>query len=459
MTSVRPAPVDALVTRWRRPTTTTLTVVVLFLAAHVALGIVASQFRVLATIHGAAVILGGLVLALTTPRIDRVLKVAGYAATCDVFWRMSRSQVPFEMAKYAALGFLLIGFVRFVKRPQRTAVPIAYLVCLLPGIAITMVSLPLDEARQLVSANLAGPALLAIGVLVLRQVTAAEAEVVDLLWVLLGPIVAVAAISTRATAEAGTEAFDSASGSNFAAVGGFGPNQVSMLLGFGALVCVLWALQKVSVKTLLVQIAVGGWLTAQAALTFSRGGLYGAAAGVAAVAVAALATSGMRSRMMMAIGVGVVVAVVAFPYLNEFTNGSLERRFADTSSTNRGEIATADLELFEQEPLLGVGVGMAKYQRSATETGFAVQARAHTEFSRMLGEHGVLGLLSLGFLVAMAIQAIRSATGRWNRLFAAALVMWSLVSMSHSATSIAAIAFAFGLANLRSTPSGSPSRA
>lgn len=434
-----------------RPPNVNVTIVVLFLVAHVALGLLASELRLVATAHGVLTVLVGLAIAFTSPRIDRILGVAGYAAMCDVFWRMTKAQIPWEGAKYLAAGLLLIGFVRFVKRPLRTATPIAYLAFLLPAAAITAAHLPLGQAREAVSANLAGPVLVAVSAVVFRQVLAEEHEVVRLLWILLGPIVAVCAVATRSTAQIGSDAFSDES--NFAAAGGFGPNQVSMLLALGALICLVWALQGLRAQSLMLQMVLCVWFTAQAALTFSRGGLYGAAGGVAAILIVALTTSGMRSRVMMGLTVALVIGVVAFPYVNAFTAGSLEERFADTSTTNRGDIATADFELFQREPLFGVGIGMGSYERLSTEAFSGVRTKAHTEFTRMLGEHGVLGLVSLALLAYMAFETIRSTTGRWNRLYAAAFIVWSLLSMSHSATSIAAICFMFGFAQLRAAPS------
>lgn len=428
-----------------------------YVVAHALLGLVSSEVRAVATVHGVVTVLAAVVVAFTAPRIDRVIVMAGYVAMCDVFWRMTRNQLPWEAAKYTAILVLLVGFVRFVHQPRRIAAPVAYFVLLLPAAALSVVYLSAGEARSLIAANLAGPALLAASVVVFRQVIASESEVARLLWIILGPIVAIAAIATRSTSEVSADAFGSES--NFAGAGGFGPNQVSMILGLGALLCVVWALQRLSVKLLVLQVVLAGWFTGQAALTLSRGGLYGAAGGVAAIVIVALTTSGLRSKVLLILAVGVVIGAVAFPYLNAFTNGSLEQRFADTGTTNRSSIASADLDLFGREPLLGVGVGVAKYERGSTETALDIETKAHTEYTRMLGEHGVLGLVALILLPVMVVQAVRSALGRWNRLLAAALCVWSLLSMTHSATSIAAIGFIFGLANLRAAPTSNGRRA
>src|SRR5205814_1190163 len=69
--------------------------------------------------------------------------------------------------------------------------------------------------------------------------------------------------------------------SNFAASGNFGPNQVSTVLGLGALMAFLCAVServKTPYRLFLAGLAV--ILAAQSALTFSRSGLYDAAGGL-----------------------------------------------------------------------------------------------------------------------------------------------------------------------------------
>lgn len=420
--------------------------VLAFVGSHVLLGVICSQFRVVATLHGVATVAVAFGLALLSKRVDRVLAIAGYCALCDVFWRMTKSAMPWEGAKYLAGAILLIAFFRFVSRPKRISVPIAFLVLLVPSCITAIVVLGPAEARGQISANIAGPALLVISVMMFRQVIASESDVGRFLWVLLGPITAVAAVSTTSTLTAG--AIDFGTESNFTTSGGFGPNQVSVMLGLGALICLVLALTRTSASLLVVQIGMGVWFVAQAALTFSRGGLYSLGIAVVAMIVVGLATSGLRSRVLVGVLIGVVVLAAAYPTLNAFTSGSLEERFVDTNTTDREAIAGADFELFTRSPLFGVGVGVSKYERASTS--FDVEeTKAHTEFTRLLGEHGVLGLTALVLLGSMAVSAVRSASTRWNRLIAAAFVAWPLLTMLHNATGVAAVAFIFGVSQVR----------
>ena len=91
---------------------------------------------------------------------------------------------------------------------------------------------------------------------------------------------------------------------------------------------------------------------------------------------------------------------------------------------------------------------MSRYVRDGVTGGDST----HTEYTRLLAEHGVLGLLAAGLLIVMAVGAYRSALGDWNRLLTVALVVWAAVTMSHSATRTASVAFCFALANLRAAP-------
>ena len=52
-----------------------------------------------------------------------------------------------------------------------------------------------------------------------------------------------------------------------------------------------------------------------------------------------------------------------------------------------------DLEIFKDNFLMGVGPGVARELR--WRYGYAIEIGAHSEFTRMLSEHGLFGLISL----------------------------------------------------------------
>ena len=117
-------------------------------------------------------------------------------------------------------------------------------------------------------------------------------------------------------------------------------------------------------------------------LTFSRGGMYNAVAGIAVLLVFGLQDvgAGLR-RLAFALAVAAVFLFLVFPMANNFTGGALQSRFEDTDTTNRTEIALSDVMIFVENPFLGVGVGAS---RSYREKFIDMSAASHTEFSRLL---------------------------------------------------------------------------
>jgi hypothetical protein len=71
---------------------------------------------------------------------------------------------------------------------------------------------------------------------------------------------------------------------------------------------------------------------------------------------------------------------------------------------------------------------------------------SHTEFTRLLSEHGTFGLLALLVLVAVAGLAYLRAPSALEKAWVSAFSGWAFIEMSHSAMRIMAISFLFGLA-------------
>jgi len=194
--------------------------------------------------------------------------------------------------------------------------------------------------------------------------------------------------------------------SNKSQSGNFGPNQVSAVLalaGVGAFLSVLE--DKVSKGCKLLMFAIMTLVLVQSALTFSRGGLYMFSAAALAAFLCLVSDSRKRIRAV-AFGLVIFAATeyVVIPALDEFTNGAILTRFHDTRTTGRDELVITELELWAENPLFGVGPGQAMYHRDVS----VVFAAAHTEFTRVLAEHGLFGFGSLVMLVIMAFRTVRT---------------------------------------------------
>jgi hypothetical protein len=129
------------------------------------------------------------------------------------------------------------------------------------------------------------------------------------------------------------------------------------------------------------------------------------------------------------------------PRLEQFTGGKLAERFETVETTNRGELMLDDIRIWGDHPVLGVGPGMVKIYRDE------LTGAGHTEFTRLVAEHGMFGFISLLILISMAIRTLLRPGSPSNRGHRVIFLMWALLSMLHAAMRIAAFGFFFGLAH------------
>ncbi len=408
--------------------------------------IAASYSGLLATAVAGATLLAALAVAGLSRRIDLAVGAAVYVGASDVVWRMTQAKVPWEVGKYALMGILGLVLVRHCRRLTHAAAPLVYLVALVPSIALSVSALSPAVARSEVSFVLSGPVALGVCALAFRQMVATETEVRHLLWLIVLPVTSVAALATKATLAAGSITYTGES--NFVTSGGFGPNQVSAILGAAAVCCLLIMLSHTTRQLRFIALGVGLWCVGQALITLSRGGVWGFVVSAGCIAVVGLLSTGWRSKVFTYAVVLALVAVVIYAWLNFFTGGALGFRYAEQSSSHRSDIAQGDLDLFSSHPLFGIGPGVSKFQRTGV---FDEDASAHTEYTRLLAEHGTLGVVAIAAVLVMVVQSIAWSTTVWNRFVAVAGASYALFTMSHSATRIAIVAVMFGLACLRVT--------
>lgn len=192
-------------------------------------------------------------------------------------------------------------------------------------------------------------------------------------------------------------------------------------------------------------------LACQAMLTFSRSGMYMAGLGIIAASYYYVQNPKLRRTLVWsAVGILVLLLFVVVPRINSFTGGKLEERFRDTQPTGRQEIFSADLDIWRRHPLIGAGPGVSRFLHAEYHEGLA----AHTEFSRLVAEHGLLGFFAMCLLFFMSIQACRRANGMWFQGVAAAFVAWALFYMLVNAMRLVLPSFLFGLAFIRIDETG-----
>jgi len=241
---------------------------------HVGLGLLLVGNPTLSTLH--ALVIGGLATVGILAGAGAVwaASMAAYLTGAGVLWRMTGATVFDQYAKYglaALLGLWMLRNHRLWLRPG----PIIYLVLLLPSIVILVaVGGRWGTIQRPISFNLSGPLALAVAVLFFRQATLHREDLLRILASLAMPIFAVLAIAGQATLAASKLIFG---GSNLITSGGYGPNQVSSVLGLGCLCfLILFFLLRPNPAGRLFLLVGALLLGTQCALTFSRGGLYSA---------------------------------------------------------------------------------------------------------------------------------------------------------------------------------------
>ncbi len=413
------------------------------LLLHVLLALLMSVSPIIATGHALATLAIGCWFALAGGRLERVVMIGAYIAGSEVLWRMTKAATFWEYGKYALTAVFLLAILRNgLFRGSWLA--LVYFTLLLPSIVLPMANTDNGTMRAYLSFNLSGPFALAVSVWFLSQVKLDEEQLSRILLAVIAPVAGIASLATYKLLT--TSAITFRRESNLIASGGFGPNQVSALLGLAILSAFLYlmmARRSPSVKLLLISIIVG--LATQSALTFSRTGLYSAAAAVLVAALFFVRNGKARFQLLMASAIVIPLAYfVIFPQLDSFTGGAIVERFQNTTSTGRSEYLKADLKVWGENPIFGIGPGLAINER---ETAITRRGAAHTEFSRLLAEHGLFGLGALLIILYIAVANYRRARTMQTRALVVSLIAWAFIFMLASAMRLAAPSFVLGLSS------------
>lgn len=413
------------------------------LAAHIALAFFARTSELVSTGHAALTMLMGVIFALTNKDDRRSIYAVAYISGAEVFWRMTSANIFYESGKYAVAVILLIRLLKMA-RLRQSFLPIFYFIMLLISIPLTISAFGnFGDAREEISFNLSGPLALSICTLFFLQTKLGKNELEKIAWWMSFPILSILTITMWSLLT--SEKIQFTQNSNWITSGGFGPNQVSAVLGLGAVMMFLAILSINSKRDRLLAFGMMVAFLVQSALTFSRGGVYNAAICILLVSLHLIwSKKGRSSAVTLLFALWLMAIYLIIPQLDQYTNGMFSLRFQDTDTTNRVELAQAEIRVWQDNILFGVGPGVVKEARTRFFDRFA---DAHTEYTRMLAEHGVPGLISLTLLAIMAIRAYTHAPNIQSKVWIVALLAWSFAEMSHAAMRIVSISLLFGMAN------------
>lgn len=429
------------------------------LVALHALGGAAFKFsKELATIWAVSIIIFGVVQILkTNNRKGHAHLFAAYMVGAEIVIRMSKPYVFYEVGKYGVILFLLLGIGVERKKIGNSGF-LLYIALLLPSILLLDASKILTPWRQVVSSQLSGPITLAIsGVYFYKRKFNAE-DFRNLVSTCILPIISAVFLIVVHLRSLDDLVFGTTSNQDLS--GGFGPNQVSTALGMGMLFMLMGRYLRRPISMSKKQdTALAVIFFSFGTLTFSRGGIFSGMiaymSGTIAGGLASKEVGGIR-RILRPFGALVVFFAVWF-MLDSQTNGMLEKRWTgefrdgnEVTFTNRTTIALMDLRMFKENPLTGVGLGMSQLGHYVLARDFDVNLRSlaapHTEYSRLLAEHGFLGLLALSVLCFLAYERVKMRDNPNSKPIAVSLIVLAGLTMAHSAMRLAAPGFLFGLA-------------
>lgn len=403
----------------------------------------------------ALAIIGLIVYAGIQRSTPLLLCVAAYLPGAEIAWRQVGVALPYLIAPYLLIVVSLVGVLTSHKqltKPGRTA--LLYFALLLPAVLVTYTTTG-GNARKLIAFGMAGPAALALLVVLCSQLTIVTALYRRLLWILvisgLGPLTVALTLINEYIVNVGELEFTTES--NFLTSGGFGPVQVSSLMGLTVLAALLLFLAEREFVPRLFAILIGGWAMVQSLLTFSRGGMIATAIAIAGLTLSQATDRRNRNRVLGAVAAAFAIGwFLIIPQVDAFTKGKLNERFSETT-TGRTTLASGDFEIFLENPAFGVGPGMSKYRRLSFEICQLRQDRcnfegsSHTEFTRMPAEHGIAGVIAIGLMVALSVQALRRAGP--SLPLTITMLLWALAQMVYANLRIAAVPVVFAFAFLR----------
>jgi O-antigen ligase len=398
----------------------------------------------------ATLIIGFLEILTSANKRNEAALWAAYLAGMELFIRMTGETIFWEAGKYGVILFLTLGLV---VNSQSTRIAFwLYLLFLIPSLFIANYD-DLTEARKMISFNLSGPLCLAATGIYFYKSVYTQKELVLLIRVMILPIFSIVAYLFLRTPDFSSISFETES--NIDASGGYGPNQVSLVLGAAVFCFLVFRFYGVSLsgyKWLDYSCMIV--LLFRGLITFSRGGVLGAV--IAILVVLGMNFLNTRSaisstRAILFSLLLLIMGWFVWDYTNTITKSALEFRYKGVNiRTGEDEeftggrllIMQRDWNTFLDNPILGVGPGRSKF---LLEEGLNVPMAAHTEWSRMLAEHGLFGFVSLCILLLVPLFHAFTMPIQIRALLIGFLIL-SFFSMFHAAMRLAIISFLYGLA-------------
>lgn len=421
----------------------------LFIGIHLLIGFLADKRSLFSVVFALFILsIGVFIIIKEKNKNEEALLMSSYLVGVEVFLRMIKSGISYELGKYGVLLFLLLGMFVGPLKQKLNIVFVIYLLLLTLGIVFTVV--PEGESiRKAVVFNLSGPIVLGVASFYFYKRPITKEQLFNALFFILLPLFSMVSYMYFKTPNLAEIVFNTASNARLS--GGFGPNQVATILGVGIFIIAVFLLLKVKLSGFLVlDTFFLLYFTYRGLITFSRGGIITAGVAFLVFSIIIMYHKGSLQNIFKYVFILLLFSVSIWVYTSNITGGMLDNRYQNKNAagqqkeditTGRGDIIKAQIDSFYEAPVFGIGVGNGKYKREI-ETG--VLAASHNEVSRLIEEHGLIGLFILIMLLFIPLEHFYNSTN-YQRAFVAAFYMFWFLTINHSAMRVVFPSFIYGL--------------
>jgi hypothetical protein len=420
---------------------------------HVFIGFLIYFVPFTAKLYGYSIFILGIYFVIKTQnRNNEALIAAAYITGSEVLLRMTGGNISYEFSKYGVMIFVFIGM--YFSRFSKSATPYwVFLLLLVPSVVISTFVLDFDtNVRTTIAFNISGPVCLAVASLYTYRRKIALEQVNNILLSMGLPIISCMVYLTLYTPD--IRDVITSTQSNFETSGGFGPNQVATFLGLGMFIFFSRIILESRSKFLVIlNLIIVFNISYRGMVTFSRGGMITGFLMIVLLLVFLYFKSNYRGKVKL----NYIIVIIALSmmsiwgYTSFQTGGLINKRYANQDAagrvkesqfTGREDVVQNEINTFLENPIFGVGVGKGVEVREA-QTGVLVLS--HDEITRMLAEHGTLGIFAL--LILFFTPLVLYLENSFNMFLLCFVAFWFL-TINHAAMRTAVPAFVYSLSLL-----------
>ncbi|TDD98419.1 O-antigen ligase family protein [Flavobacterium cellulosilyticum] len=420
---------------------------------HAGIGFLVYLFPFMSKIYGYAILIFGIYYVVKKQnKNNEALIVAAYVVGSEVFLRMTNGNPLYEISKYGVIIFVFLGM--YFSGFSKGATPYwIFLLLLVPSVVLSTFVLNFDtNIRNSIAFNISGPVCLGIASLYTFRRKIPLDQMNSILLSIGLPIVTCMVYLIFYTPN--IRDVITSTQSTGTTSGGFGPNQVSTFLGLGMFIFFSRAILESRTKFMLaINFLIAINMSYRGLVTFSRGGMITGFLMIILLMFFLYYKSNYTGRVKLNYVIVLIATalMLTWTYISFQTGGLIDKRYANQDAkgrtkeskfTGREEVALNEIDSFLNNPIFGVGVGKAVEIRLA-DTGNGTLS--HDEITRMLAEHGTLGIF--GLLILFFTPLFLYLDNKFNMFLLCFVAFW-FFTINHAAMRTAAPAFVYSLSLL-----------